>query len=62
MSGYRRWVMSSQGAWAVAMVLLLVAAINFVSGDWLLGAAMAALAALNLGRAWTRLQNERAGA
>ena len=61
MGGYRRWAMSSQGAWVVAAVFFGVAVLNLATGTWWLAALMAVLGVVNLRRAFDRRKAERAG-
>lgn len=59
MSGYRRWVMSSQGAWVVAALFFVIALMNVVSGVWWLAALTAVVGIVNVRRALNRKQQER---
>jgi hypothetical protein len=58
MSGYRRWAMSSQGAWVVAALFFAIALMNVVSGVWWLAALMAVVGVVNVRRALNRKQQE----
>lgn len=55
--GYRRWVMSSQGAWVVAALFFAIALMNVASGVWWLAALMAVVGIVNVRRALSR-QNQ----
>jgi hypothetical protein len=61
MGGYRRWAMSSQGAWVVAMLFFAIALINVATGVWWLAALMVVVGVVNVRRAVNRRRNERAG-
>jgi hypothetical protein len=53
---FRRWAASSQGAWVIVALLLLLAAINLASGTWWLSALLLVVAAVNVRRALQRRQ------
>jgi hypothetical protein len=59
MGGYRRWVMSSQGAWVVAALFFAIALMNLASGVWWLAALMAVVGVVNVRRAISRQHQER---
>ncbi len=61
MDAYRRWAMSSQGAWVVAMLFFAIALMNIATGVWWLAALMAVVGVVNLRRAFNRRRNEQAG-
>ena len=51
MARYARWSTTSQGAWVVSMLFVLLALINAAFGAWLLAAVFIGVAAVNLIRA-----------
>ncbi len=58
MSRYARWSATSQGAWVVSMLFVLLALINVAFGAWLLAAVFLGVAVVNLIRARKRLRGE----
>jgi fatty acid desaturase len=55
MARYARWSATSQGAWVVSMLFVLLALINVAFGAWLLAAIFVGVAVVNLLRSRKRL-------
>jgi peptidoglycan/LPS O-acetylase OafA/YrhL len=58
---YKQWVLTGQGTLVLAVIFILLALFNAVTGNWVLTAVMAGVGAATLVRAFSRLRNERAG-
>ncbi len=56
---YARWSATSQGAWVVSMLFVLLSLINVAFGAWLLAAIFLGVAVVNLLRARKRIRPER---